>query len=61
MQFVDIPLIIVIVPSIFLLLVTTMKNRTCTSRVYLAVADHLIAATSAILAFLLRKCSDVAY
>ena len=42
MQFVDIPLIIAIVPSIFLLLVTTMKKRTCTSRVYLVVADHLI-------------------
>ena len=60
-QLVDIPLIIVIVPSVFLLLVPTMKKRTCTSRVYLVVVDHLIAATSAVLAFLLRKCSDVAY
>ena len=61
MQFVDIPLIIVIVPSIFLLLVATMKKRTCKSRVYFVVVDHLIAATSAVLAFLVPKCLDVAY
>ena len=61
MQFVDIPLIIVIVPSIFLLLVATMKKRTCTSRGYFVVVDHLIAATSAVLAFLVRKFLDVAY
>ena len=61
MQFVDIPLIIAIVPFIFLLLVTTMKKRTCTSRVYFVVVDHQIAATSAVLAFMVRKCLDVAY
>ena len=66
MQFADHPLITVIAP-IFQLSATMMKKSTRTSRIYFVVrstgvgvvADHLISATPAVLAFLVLKWPHV--